>query len=53
MCIWYLKLSIVRTIKRISDVFKYPKIGVKLRLIKFYFDNVIDPLEKYGKAAQS
>lgn len=34
------------TIRKISQVFKYSEGGVKLRLIKYYYDNVIAVIEK-------
>lgn len=36
-----------KNIKQLSHIFQYPAYGVKLRLIEFYYDNVIRILERY------
>lgn len=39
-----------KSTKQLSRIFQYPEFGVKLRLIKFYYDNVIQTLEKHMEA---
>ncbi len=36
-----------KNVEQISHIFKYPKEGVKIRLIEFYYNNIILTLEKY------